>query len=120
MAQLVIQKGSSWDTAYKSAQQQGLILTKRQKTNGAYICFTRKTMHKEIITLHELAANLDKAINSNVGMHGLRILLYGWMKKTQLVDNKILNDRKQVRGEQYLTAHEALSFSKYAGYDLLN
>jgi hypothetical protein len=77
-------------------------------------------MHREIITLHELAANLDKAINSNVGMHGLRILLYGWMKKTQLVDNKILNDRKQMRGEQYLTAHEALSFSKYAGYDLLN
>jgi hypothetical protein len=80
----------------------------------------KTTMHREIITLHELAANLDKAINSNVGMHGLRILLYGWMKKTQLVDNKILNDRKQMRGEQYLTAHEALSFSKYAGYDLLN
>ena len=68
----------------------------------------------------QLAANLEKAIHCDVGMHGLRILLYGWMKKTQLVDNKILNDRKQMRGEQYLTAHEALSFSKYAGYDLLN
>ena len=77
-------------------------------------------MHREIITLHELAANLDKAIKADVGMRGLHILLYGWMKKTQLVDNKILNDRKQMRGEQYLTAHEALSFSKYAGYDLLN
>ncbi len=68
----------------------------------------------------QLAASLEKAIHCDVGMRGLRILLYGWMKKTQLVDNKILNDRKQMRGEQYLTAHEALSFSKYAGYDLLN
>ena len=120
MAQLVIQKGCSWATAYKSAQQQGIILTKRQKTNGAYICFTRKTMHREIITLHELAANLDKAINSNVGMHGLRILLYGWMKKTQLVSNSLLNERKRKKGEMYLTEREAKSFSKYAGYDLLN
>ena len=77
-------------------------------------------MKKRKYPLAQLAANLDKAINSNVGMHGLRILLYGWMKKTQLLDNKILNDRKQMRGEQYLTAHEALSFSQYAGYDLLN
>ena len=77
-------------------------------------------MKKRKYPLAQLAANLEKAIHCDVGMHGLRILLYGWMKKTQLVDNKILNDRKQMRGEQYLTAHEALSFSKYAGYDLLN
>ena len=75
---------------------------------------------KKKYSLAQLATNLEKAIHCDVGMHGLRILLYGWMKKTQLVDNKILNDRKQMRGEQYLTAHEALSFSKYAGYDLLN
>ena len=80
----------------------------------------KPTMHREIITLHELAANLDKAINSNVGMHGLRILLYGWMKKTQLVSNSLLNERKRKKGEMYLTEREAKSFSKYAGYDLLN
>ena len=77
-------------------------------------------MNKRKYPLAQLAANLDKAINSNVGMHGLRILLYGWMKKTQLVSNSLLNERKRKKGEMYLTEREAKSFSKYAGYDLLN
>ena len=68
----------------------------------------------------QLAANLDKALKADVGIRGLRILLYGWMKKTQLVDNKILNERKRKKGVIYLTEKEAYSFSKYAGYDLLN
>ena len=68
----------------------------------------------------QLAANLEKAIHCDVGMHGLRILLYGWMKKTQLVSNSLLNERKRKKGEMYLTEREAKSFSKYAGYDLLN
>ena len=68
----------------------------------------------------QLATNLEKAIHCDVGMHGLRILLYGWMKKTQLVSNRLLNERKRKKGEMYLTEREAKSFSKYAGYDLLN
>lgn len=68
----------------------------------------------------QLATNLDKAIHCDVGIRGLRILLYGWMKKTQLVNNKILNERKRKKGVIYLTEKEAYSFSKYAGYDLLN
>ena len=68
----------------------------------------------------QLAASLEKAIHCNVGMSGLRILLYGWMKKTQLVSNSLLNERKRKKGVMYLTEREAKSFSKYAGYDLLN
>ena len=77
-------------------------------------------MNKKKYSLAQLAANLENAIHCDVGMHGLRILLYGWMKKTQLVSNSLLNERKRKKGVMYLTEREAKSFSKYAGYDLLN
>ena len=77
-------------------------------------------MNQRKYSLEQLAANLEKAIHCDVGMQGLRILLYGWMKKTQLVSNSLLNERKRKKGVMYLTEREAKSFSKYAGYDLLN
>lgn len=77
-------------------------------------------MKQEKYSMAQLAANLEKAIHCDVGMQGLRILLYGWMKKTQLVSNSLLNERKRKKGVMYLTEREVKSFSKYAGYDLLN
>ena len=77
-------------------------------------------MKKKKYSMAQLAANLEKAIHCDVGIRGLRILLYGWMKKTQLASNSLLNERKRKKGEMYLTEREAKSFSKYAGYDLLN
>ncbi len=75
-------------------------------------------MNKRKYSMAQLATNLEKAIQCDVGMRGLRILLYGWMKKTQLVNNKLLNERKRKKGVMFLTEKEANSFSKYAGYDL--
>lgn len=75
-------------------------------------------MNKRKYSMAQLAANLDKAINSNVGMHGLRILLYGWRRKTGLAANTILRDRKKKHGFQFLYEDEVKLFSEYAGYDL--
>ena len=76
-------------------------------------------MHREIITLNELAANLDKAINSNVGMHGIHILLYGWMKKEHKITQQTLSNRKRKHKTFFLTKTEAKAFSQYLGYDLM-
>ncbi|MBQ7438820.1 MAG: hypothetical protein IJV28_02515 [Paludibacteraceae bacterium] len=75
-------------------------------------------MMKNAITFAQLTARLERAIHADVGMHGLNILLYGWITKYGKVSRPLLNLRKQKDGEYWLTAGEAVHFSRYAGYDL--
>ena len=77
-------------------------------------------MNKNAITLTTLAARLERAIHCDVGMKGLKILLYGWMKKRARHGLRTVNfaARGSYSGECYLTPNEAYEFSDYAGYDL--
>ncbi|MBQ9603606.1 MAG: hypothetical protein IJR42_07385 [Paludibacteraceae bacterium] len=75
-------------------------------------------MKKNAILLTTLAARLEKAIHCDVGMQGLKILLYGWRRKYHLIEDHTFYDRRKEDGEAYLTDLEARSFSQYAGYDL--
>ena len=76
-------------------------------------------MKKRKYSMAQLAANLDKAINSNVGMRGLHILLYGWIKKEHKITQQTLSNRKRKYKTFFLTKTEAKAFSQYAGYDLM-
>ena len=75
-------------------------------------------MKKSSITLTTLCARLERAIHADVGMQGLRILLYGWRIKYGMIDITTLPTRRRLYGEPYLTYREALHFSQYAGYNL--
>lgn len=75
-------------------------------------------MKKDAITLTTLAARLERAIHADVGMKGLKTLLYGWRLNNGVIERHTLYVRKQNDGEPWLTLKEAQSFSKYAGYDL--
>ena len=77
-------------------------------------------MKKEAITFAQLTARLERAIHADVGMKGLNILLYGWMKKRARYGLRTINfaARGSYSGETYLTPNEAYEFSDYAGYDL--
>ena len=75
-------------------------------------------MRKNAITLTTLAARLERAIHCDVGMKGLRILLYGWRVKYGIIDNFTMTSRRTQTGEAFLTISEAVHFSQYAGYDL--
>ena len=74
-------------------------------------------MRKDAITLTTLAARLERAIHSDVGMQGLNVLLYGWIRRGG-VQRDTLRQRKKEDGEAWLDLHEAENFSRYAGYDL--
>ena len=75
-------------------------------------------MNKNAITLTTLAARLERAIHADVGMQGLRILLYGWRIKYRLIEEHTFYNRCREDDEPWLTLNEARSFSRYAGYDL--
>ena len=75
-------------------------------------------MKENAITFTTLCARLEKAIHADVGMHGLNILITGWIRKRNTVTRETLRQRKKADGEPWLTYYEALSFSWYAGYDL--
>ena len=75
-------------------------------------------MKKDAITLTTLAARLERAIHADVGMNGLKTLLYGWRVKYGIIQEHTLWSRKQEDGEPWLSLKEAQSFSRYAGYDL--
>ena len=70
------------------------------------------------IPLTTLAARLEKAIHADVGMQGLKTLLYGWKMKDHVINDHTFNNRVLQSGEAYLTQHEAKQFSQYCGYDL--
>ena len=74
-------------------------------------------MKKDAVTFAQLAARLERAIHANVGLQGLNILLYGWMKKGGIKRSTLFMRMKSAR-EGYLTPEEVRNFSLYAGYDL--
>lgn len=65
----------------------------------------------------QLAANLERAINADVGMEGLEILMHGFVRKGG-INRETLRTRLKRDGEAWLTYFEARAFSDYAGYDL--
>ena len=75
-------------------------------------------MMRNAITFAQLTARLERAIHCDVGLHGLNILLYGWITKYNLCSRSKLCMREKHDGECWLTRQEAEHFSKYAGYDL--
>ena len=75
-------------------------------------------MKKGAITLTTLAARLERAIHADVGLQGLNILLYGWMKKYGRCSRAKLCMRENADGEGWLTPSETEHFSQYCGYDL--
>jgi hypothetical protein len=75
-------------------------------------------MKKDAITLTTLCARLERAIHADVGMKGLMTLLYGWRMKYHLIEDYTFYARQKDDGEPWLSFGEALSFSRYAGYDL--
>ena len=75
-------------------------------------------MNKDAITFTTLCARLERAIRCDVGMHGLNILLYGWLQKRHTITRATFRQRKKDDGEPWLSRYEAVSFSRYAGYDL--
>ena len=75
-------------------------------------------MKKNAVTFSQLAARLERAIHADVGLHGLNILLYGWIAKYGHCSRAQLCMRAKADGQMWLTLPEARSFSLYAGYDL--
>ena len=75
-------------------------------------------MSKNAITLTTLCARLERAIHADVGMQGLKTLLYGWRVKYGMIDLFTMTSRRKQAGEAYLTYPEAVHFSQYCGYDL--
>ena len=75
-------------------------------------------MNKNAVTFAQLTARLERAIHADVGLHGLNILLYGWIAKYGRCSRLQFADRKRKEGEPYLTLREAQHFSQYVGYDL--
>ena len=75
-------------------------------------------MKKDAIFLTTLAARLERAIHADVGMKGLKILIYGWKMKYHLIEYHTFYARAQDDGEAWLSLGETMSLSRYAGYDL--
>ena len=62
----------------------------------------------------ELARNLDRAIDAEVGQRGLNILIAGWMEYHHYGSKY----REAIYHRKWLYITEALELSHYAGYDL--
>ena len=77
-------------------------------------------MREEKIVLETVAARLEKALQSDVGMAGLRTLLYGWQVRRLKQRLPIIPFRARRRdtGSAFLFTGELQAFSEYAGYDL--
>lgn len=69
------------------------------------------------IPLTVIAQRLNDVLNANVGLLGLNILLFGWIRKGCL-SSATLRVRNQRDGYRWLSIRELKSFSNYAGYDL--
>ncbi len=63
----------------------------------------------------QLAGNLDRAIHCDVGMHGLQILINGWLKQRKYGRKYC----EAVWHRAWLYSCEVTELSEYAGYDLL-
>lgn len=69
------------------------------------------------IPLAVIAQRLNDVLNTNVGLHGLNTLLFGWIRKGYL-SSATLRVRNRRDGYRWLSVRELKSFSSYAGYDL--
>ena len=68
----------------------------------------------ERISKKQLARNLSKTIDEDVGLKGLNTLIYGWLRwrKYGRKYRKVIGNRK------WLYIVEVQDLSEYAGYDL--
>ena len=77
-------------------------------------------METKKIPFTTICARLERAIHADVGMRGLKILIYGWqsnrMRKGFIVIN--FRERRYRFGEEFMTDRELSRFSLYCGYDL--
>jgi len=77
-------------------------------------------MKEEKIVLETVAARLERVLQCDVGMEGLKTLLYGWQVKRLKQRLPIIpfGARRRDTGSAFLFTGELLDFSEYAGYDL--
>ena len=66
------------------------------------------------ISKEQLARNLSRAIEEEVGMAGLQTMIYGWLKHRKY-EKKY---RHAIHARDYLFITEVQDLSEYAGYDL--
>ena len=64
------------------------------------------------ITLEQLRASLEQAMNQSVNDEEWEILLYGWRHK--------IHKQKAYTAKGWLTLDDALSLQEYAGFQIVN
>ena len=72
---------------------------------------------KERYFFTELAATLERRLQCDVGVEGLKILI-GRLQDMGKINRSTLYMREKAVGEKYLTYDETIILSQYAGYDL--
>ena len=68
----------------------------------------------EKISKKQLARNLSKTIDEDVGLKGLNTLIYGWLRWRKYGRKY----RKVIANRDWLYIVEVQDLSEYAGYDL--
>ena len=63
------------------------------------------------ISKTEVAERLDEVLGAEVGMDGLKVLLYGWTRKDP-------QRRVNISHRRWLYGYEVEELSAYAGYNL--
>ena len=66
------------------------------------------------ISKEQLARNLSRAIEEEVGMAGLQTMIYGWLKHRKYGKKY----RHAIHARDYLFITEVQDLSEYVGYDL--
>ena len=77
-------------------------------------------MSKDVVTFDMLAKRLERTIETECGMRGLKILIYGWMQWRMRHGRKKINfgARAAYFGSEFMKDDEIREFSKYVGYNL--
>ena len=79
-------------------------------------------MNEQKVYFNTIAARLERAIECNVGMHGLEVLLSGWNNHRVRHGYGRINfaqrEQDDLIQERYLFLDELIAFSRYAGYNL--
>ena len=75
-------------------------------------------MKENVVTFPQLCARLERAIHCPVGMEGLDILMFGWIKKKHLLCKATLIMRERRDGVMWLTLGEAVMFSRGWALDI--
>lgn len=66
------------------------------------------------ISKEQLARNLSRAIEEEVGMDGLQTMIYGWLRYRKYGKKY----RHAIHARDYLFITEVQDLSEYVGYDL--